>query len=513
MKNIFLAVPVILLLLPGISPAAQTGVSTTELEYGPHPVGFELIDGVDQSRSFPSADGSGFRGRPVRIYVWYPAREAGLKPLTVGDFISMAADDFRLSGDPSARAAAKDRLPVPLAKGLDDAQRVALMKRPLKAFPAVQSAPGDFPLLVLGQGLYYESPLSQVFLCEYLASRGYIVATCPLLGTQYRLVNLSVEDLETEVRDMEFVISEARRRKGVDPRGLGIVGYDLGGMAGLILAMRNPGVEAFISLDCAILSPHFSGLPAAHPSYREDRFVIPWMHMTQGRLVASDRQDKNKSLLNDRKKLGDNWIVSISTDSHGQFSSYAKFGIRRTVPGYWRQTAENQETVHDGICRLAGLFFDAVLKSDARATEGLRGIAASPGGDLYTVEHKTGVSPAPSSRQLMHGIIERGLAAVRPEIDRIRSADPAARVLEEKEVDWLAYHFLLWWGREDEALEVFRLNVELNPGSADAYAGLGEGCLVLSKTPEAIAAFKKALELNPDIPNVKAVLENLEKKK
>jgi hypothetical protein len=503
MKRPVLVVFSLVFVISGILFAEPVNASAGELRFGPHPVGFELNEAVDNSRSFPSADGSGFRRRPMRIYVWYPAAEAGNRPLTVGDFVRMAGEDFRIP----------NRLTVPLAKGLDEAQRRALMKKPLKSFAAARAAQGEFPLLVLGQGLYYESPLSQVVLCEYLASLGYVVATCPLLGTQYRLVNINVEDLETEVRDLEFVISEARGRKGVHPRSLGIVGYDLGGMAGLVLAMRNPEAGAFLSLDSGILYPHFSGLPASHPSYRESRFTIPWMHMTQARFLSAYKQAKNTKSLGDRKTHGNSWIVSVPTDCHGQFSSYVAFGIRREVPGFWGPIAENAEAIHDGICRLAGSFFDSTLKGDAKAADMLRKAVAGAGPELFAIEYKKGASPSPSSAQLMNAIIERGVASVRPEIDRIRLADPTAGILEESEVNWLGLHFLLWWGREEESLDVFRLNVDLNPGSADAYSALGEAYTTLNKSAEAIAAYKKSLELNPDQPNVKAALEDLMKKK
>jgi putative intracellular protease/amidase/pimeloyl-ACP methyl ester carboxylesterase len=483
-----------------------------DLESGPYPVGFELIETNDPSRTFPSLDGRGFRERPMRVYVWYPAREKGAEPLTVGDFVDMAADDFRLSGSASSSGRNTRPLPVPLAEGLDEAGLRDLLARPLDSFRGLEPSPGEFPLLVVGQGLYYESPLDQVYLCEFLAGRGYVVAACPLLGTQYRLENLSVEDLETEIRDMEFVIGTARARPAPKVRGLAVVGYDIGGMAGLVLTMRNPEVEAFLSLDCAILFPHSSGLPLNHPGYREDRFTVPWMHATQARFIEAGRAREGRTFLSDRKTFGDTWLVSVPTVSHGQFSSYAKFGILKPVPGYWGEAADDAEFIHDALCGLAGDFLDAVLKKDAGASKRLEAAAGGGESNPFKVEFKKGRVPPPSSRSLIHSIIESGPAAVRPEIERLRSADPAAKVVEETELDWLAYHFLLWWGRKDEALEAFRLNVELNPNSANAHAGLGEALLTLGRNGEAAAEFRKALEINPDMPGVKAALEKLEKK-
>jgi tetratricopeptide (TPR) repeat protein len=483
-----------------------------ELTNGPFPVGFRLVSTMDHSRTFPSLDSSGFGDRPLRIYIWYPARKSNLSPLTVGDFVSMATDDFKLSRGGPSEAEAKAPLPVPLAKGLDAPHLRALLDRPLESRRDAEAAAEEFPLLVLGQGLYYESPLAEVILSEYLASRGYIVATCPLLGTQYRLVNRNVEDLETEVRDMEFVKAAVSSLPSPRARGLAVIGYDLGGMAGLILAMRNPEVEAFLSLDPGILYPTGLGIPENHPQYREDRFVIPWMHLTQARFIEAGRAQKELRSLGQRKAYGDTWIVSVPTINHGQFTSFADFGIRRPVPGYWEQVAEDSGRVYDGICRLAGDFFDAVLKKDPRASARLDRTAAGDGRPPFTVDHTQGAVPPPSSRSLIQAIIEKGLAAVRPDIERIRSNNPAAKVMDESELSWLGYHFLLWWNREGEALDIFRLNVDLNPASAEARASLGEALMVLDRKNEAVAAFRKALELNPEMPAVKAALDRLTRK-
>jgi len=492
------ALVLVLLLVP-----VELGISAG-LDFGPHAVGFRLLSETDSSRAFPSTDLTGLRARPVRVYLWYPADEPAGPGMKLGDFVKMAADDFRLSEGPSPSGAAG--LTVPLSKGLDQPQLQALLETSLTAVLDAKPERGTFPLLVLGQGLYYESPLSHVALCEYLASRGYIVATCPLLGTQYRLVNLSVEDLETQIRDMEFAMATVWSRSPLHTGPLGVIGYDMGGMAGLVMCMRNPQVVAFLSMDSGILTRHFSGLPNNHPQYREDRFTVPWMHMTQGRFLELEL--KEPSMLANRKPFGDTLLVGVPTESHGQFSSYGWFGIRKEVPGYWAAIENDPRALHDEICRLAGMFFDAYLKKDTQATEHLR---ATRVGSL-SIETRKGASPPPSSASLLNLIIERGVTEARPDIDRVRSANPGSKILEEDPVNWLGYHFLLWWGREKEALDVFQLNVDLNPGSANAYDSLGEALLFFGRTDEAIAAYRKSLELNPENQNAASVLERLTKK-
>lgn len=497
---------------------AQRGSAVSgSLAYGPYEVGFQLLVESDPARSFPSANPGIPAARPMRVYLWYPASPTKGSSLTVGDFVTMAADDFRRSPATSLGLGASRVLPVPLAKGLEAAQLDALLASPTRSVRDAKMQPGTFPLLVLGQGLYYESPLSHVILSEYLASLGYVVATCPLLGTQSRLVNLTVEDLETATRDLEYVVSAARRRIGASGQPLGVIGYDLGGMSGLVLSMRNPEVAALLSLDAGIVSPHRSGLPGAHPQYREERFVVPWMHMTQARVADSLRQAYQKDpqfrFLFERKTVGDNYLVSVPTDSHGVFSSYAMFGIQRGIPGYWGAIASDPRPVYEEVLRLSGLFFDAVLKGDASANAELAAssIAGRTSG-LFPIARKVGAARLPSSAEIIDDIIEHGVAHARPAVERARSAAPARAVVDESELNWLGYHFVRWWGRETEGLDVFRLSTELNPASADAFDGLGEAYLAVGKRDDAIAAYRRSLEINPKNPNAMAALDRLTKK-
>ncbi len=96
-----------------------------------------------------------------------------------------------------------------LARSLGPDGFEALGEQSVRAFENAEPLPGPFPLIVIGQGLYYESPIAFAALSEYLAGRGFVVATCPLVGTHTQLVKLDIEDLETQVRDLEFVIARA----------------------------------------------------------------------------------------------------------------------------------------------------------------------------------------------------------------------------------------------------------------------------------------------------------------
>ena len=478
------------------------------LEPGPFAVGFKLIELADESRSYPAAEGIEQNGRLIRVYIWYPAQPSSKANMNFNEYIQMAADDFSLKMKDGSEIWPPVPLPVPLDKGISREYLRTLWDRPTLAVRDAQSAQGNFPLLVIGQGLYYESPLSQFTLCEYLASQGYVVGTCPLVGTQYRLVNLNVEDLETQIRDMEFVLGYLRTLSHGKKASLGIVGYDLGGMSGLVFAMRHPEVKAFLSLDSGILVRHFSGLPMDHPSYDENRFVIPWLHFTQARFAQSFKERGLTTLL-DRKSYGDSYVISVSTTSHGDFSAYAMLGMQKEVSGYWGPIQQDPAPAYEDICRTTVTFFDAMLKQDEEAQVRLKN-KESYSDHFSLIEIKEGREKPPAQAEFVNLIINQGMnETTRNYIEQALTVYPDSSLFSEDALNWLGYHFLYWWGREKEAVDVFRLNVRLFPKSANAYDSLGEALLNLGETESAVENYRKSLELNPQNQNAITVLERL----
>jgi len=491
-----------------------------DLQPGPKAVGFRLSTVYDQSRVFHS--NPEFRGlgagdetaRSIRFYLWYPAQATGGQTLRLGDYVRMAAEDFDLIPAGAAPADKDLPLPVQLAKGLSEEKRLTLLPKRTAAAENTQPLAGKFPLVILGQGLYYESPLSLFTLAEYLASQGYVVATCPLVGTYSRLVNRNVIDLETQVRDMEYVLAQARTLPFVDKERIGVVGYDLGGMAGLLLAMRNPWVKAMVSLDTGILYPTSFGLPSSSPSYRENRFTVPWLMMTQDRFVPKKpRSDKETSLF-DRKSVGDSYLFLCQTENHGDFTSYAALGMENAVPGYWGPVKGNPRLLHDTICRLSRRFLDGYLKNDARALEELRQDPgqAGVGEVIASARYKAGAGDPLFQDDCLQDIIRRGTEEALPRIRKVLETDKTKIQFEEGVLNWLGYHFLYWWGREKEAREVFQFMTELFPQSANAFDSLGEARFVLGDKEGALESYRRSLELNPENSNAKEMIKRLEAK-
>jgi hypothetical protein len=355
-----------LLLAAGCSlpSLAQTATEAFGLPAGQYSVGFRLLEDRNTSRV-------------VQTFLWYPAETARAQPVGFGRYADLADDG-------------------PLARSLSEASYAALLARPMRAVEDGAPLAGPFPLVAIGLGLYYESPTTFAAMAEYLAGRGFVVVTAPLVGTHTALVRLDVEDLETQVRDLELVIGRAREFSFVDPERLGVMGFDLGGMAGLLLAMRNRDVDVLVSLDSGIQYPHPSGLPRSSRDYDPLALRVPWLHAAS-RADGPPRTDGTKSLFDEAVHSERYWL-RIQDLGHADFTSYALVEGRGDVTGYWSVATPAGSAMHRVVAEYVLHFFGAYLaKSDVSMALLDQAREALPSNAGMTLAQRP-ATPAPMAR-------------------------------------------------------------------------------------------------------------------
>ena len=89
-----------------------------------------------------------------------------------------------------------------------------------------------------------------------------------------------------------------------------------------------------------------------------------------------------------------------------------------------------------------------------------------------------------------------GIAKARPIYDEAKRAKKHDVLFPENETNLLGYQ-LLQEGNAKEAIEVFKLNVDAYPGSANTYDSLSDGYLALGNREEALRWAEKAIEMLP----------------
>jgi hypothetical protein len=236
----------------GLPPAAraQSAVRFT-LPFGPHAVGFRTVDQYDHSRGF--GDGfddygrprTGERARPIPTSIWYPSAGSRAARMRYREYLELnaAPGAFPVSDEAGRRAA------VQALVGVFGAADTARLRREMDAathaWRDAGPAAGRFPVIIYGPSLGAPA-FENATLMEYLASYGYIVISSPSLGATGGMT-VDVEGMESQARDMEFLMAFARTVPGADVGRVGVMGFSWGGISNVLMSLRNPGIGALVA--------------------------------------------------------------------------------------------------------------------------------------------------------------------------------------------------------------------------------------------------------------------------
>jgi dienelactone hydrolase len=494
---------------------AQNDAAVFGLEPGDFAVGFRLFEDDDRTRAVNGVRRGVLHPRPMRTYLWYPADDTdGARPLRFGRYAELAHDDIwpaQIAGDLRERL---DFARGPLARSLGSAGFEALLQRRMIAVENAAALAGPFPLIVVGQGLYYESPISFAAFAEYLAGRGFVVATAPLVGTHSPLVKVDLQDLETQVRDLEFLIGRARQESFVSRDRLGVMGFDMGGMAGVVLTMRNSDVDAFVSLDSGIVYPDLSGLPRSSPHYDPAALRVPWLHAAQPRNDAPPPGSSATESLFDTAVHAERYLLHNEVMGHADFTSYALVEGRNAVDGYWGAATPERAAAHRIVAAYVRHFFAAHLSANAAGAAFLEqdvGHAFPSAG--MTLEHRSATQGSIDYDELVRMIVNGQTDGAVRELRALAASAPDHSLLTESSLQRLCVSLLYTWNLAAQTLPLIEFSLELYPSSGGGRALLGDAQAQLENYPAAIAAYEDLLRQFPGDPGLEARLEWLRKQR
>jgi tetratricopeptide (TPR) repeat protein len=147
-----------------------------------------------------------------------------------------------------------------------------------------------------------------------------------------------------------------------------------------------------------------------------------------------------------------------------------------------------------------------LLDNTARGSK-LMGIATGALSILHGIPPK---QPQASIGEVVMATLEKSSAAEAIARYRTLKATKATEYdFAERELNNVGYR-LLGSGRVAEAIEIFKLNVEMFPGEGNVYDSLGEAYLAGGNKEQALVNYRRAVELNPKNTSAAETLKRLE---
>lgn len=475
-----------------------------QLQRGPFTVGFKSVFAFDGSREwletrpFHGSFSPDTHGRPIRIDIWYPAlATGGDASMTFGDYVTAPAppgfDAFQ------RQVRGRDLLIATLdVRENDPAALNRLLATPVPAHMNAPVAAGRFPLLFWIGGQNAGGQDGSV-LAEFLASRGYVVASVALQGRYAGETTLRRRqgDIETTLRDYEFAWSMLRNYASVDASKVGVIGHSLGAVEALLFADRNPDVSVAIGLDGTYGFGGSADVLTSFYDYDPARMRATILDLRK----AAGEQDTvlDLSALSAMRYAERNRVTLVRMH-HSDFTTFAAiapvYGLSSNpdttdlARGWSRATGA---AGFESVCRIVASFVDARLRGasggDGRFAET---VAGAPGGRL-SIDAAAEAPPSPTD--VLRLLNAQGEEATLRQINRLRSqAGAGTDVADWARLNNLGYD-LIAEDRKQDAVRLLRLTAALFPSSADAADSLGDAYREAGDIDRARQSYRHAIDL------------------
>ena len=327
-----------------------------------YPVGFKVVYATDSTRPLPTTHAA----RPVQISVWYPAiASPGHDRLAFRDYLGLSASELAPNGSDTGAAGhvVEDYKAFLKSRGAADVAIDAWLDRQGEAVRNASPSPGRFPLVLLAPG-NGNSASDQAWLGEYLARRGYVVATSPsptrITGPMEHEEEMGARAAE-QAADLALVLATLARLPQVEVTRVGVVGHSFGARAALLFAMAEPRVRALVSLDGGIGTATGRASLEAEPGFHARASKAPILHFyeTLDPFMAPDF-----ALLRTLTSA-DEWLVGPVGLHHHLFTS---LGADTGLGAATGATAGSVEA-YSAVTLATGRFLDAFLKGNGRVLQ------------------------------------------------------------------------------------------------------------------------------------------------
>ncbi|MEM7550452.1 MAG: prolyl oligopeptidase family serine peptidase [Bacteroidota bacterium] len=501
---------VLLCLCNSYPTQSQTSLKEIDLDYGQYHVGFQYHLHYDSSRTYQRIydwDNKHIP-RPMPTGIWYPTRgkvneETRMTILQYMEILKQEEEWEHLPNDQILNWFYYS----------NTSENQKHLSELTKAHNNVDVLEGKFPLVVYAPS-YQASSIENFALCEFLASHGYVVVSNPSRGTKNRyLEGGTAKDMETQARDIEFLIQKAKALLYVDANRIAVAGFSFGGLSNMLVQMRNDDIKAILSLDGTVKYRYKTLMESAFSN--TEKVDVPFLHMSQKDIPENVLiEDKIEASLNssftfyDSLKFSRAYQLKFHDLSHSYFSTLGVLFNERDP----RQDKSDPEIMQSYklVCDYSLNFLDAFLKGNSESLKFLSTDPEELGVEkgLISIKRKEPEDVAFTFRDFNEKAANqsyKNLGELHAEI----LDDHSAFLIEEWKLNNLGLQLLYNSKTSKQAISVFQFATQLFPKSSNLFDSLAEAHLFLGQKDKAIVNFEKSLELNKENQNAINRLEEL----
>ncbi len=509
-KTMRLLVLITGLLLSTIS-YGQTSLNQIGLEAGKFKVGFKHYTVNDSTRTYRIHNDFNNQhiARPIPISIWYPSKveDSTFEQLTILSYLEILKEEEEWKNLPNYFLL--DWFPF-LS---NTPENKAHLSRKVNAYANAKSLDGKFPIVVYAPS-YQASSIENFALFEYLASHGFVVISSPSRGTDTRwLEGGTTKDLETQSRDVEFLLKEIHKYENIDLEKVALMGFSFGGLSNAITVMKNKAIGAIVSLD-GTERYNYPVLDKS-PYFNLSKFSIPYVHFAQKEIPNEVLiTDKIPEELNYKFQLYDSLDYSnvyryrFHDLTHSYFSSFGILFANRDR----RQDKSDAKIMasYNLLCLHALQFLNATMKNDKKAIDFIENKPVANGFSdrLISKQTKKAFKKKFTYKDFNDLAFKQDYQNLIPLYNQT-IANHSNLELKEGMLNTLGLRLSFNPKTREQGVNVFLLALHLYPKSANLYDSLAEAYFYNQDYQKAILNYKKSLELNPENLNAIDRLKHL----
>ena len=490
----------------------QTSLKEINLKNGAYTVGYKHYTTIDSTRLYIIENdfNNQLVYRPIPVSIWYPAviDHKNSKQLTVLDYLLILKEEEESKNLPN-------ELLLDWFPDLGDTpQNRAHLSETVHAVSNADFLEGKFPVVVYAPS-YQASSIENFALFEYLASHGYVVISSPSRGTDTRwLEGGTTKDMETQSRDVAFLLKEIHKYEYIDIDRIALMGFSFGGLSNAITAMKNKKISALVSLDGT--ERYNYPVLEKSPYFKLDRFTIPYIHFAQKEIPEEVLTSDNiPAELNYKFQLYDSLHYSNAYSYKFHDLGHDHFGTIGVLFAYRDKRQHKSDAKIMASYKLLSQhtlqFLNATLKNEEKARAFIENSPDKNGFSetLISKKMKKSLTKEFDYNEFKDLALHQGYRDLIPLYKTIVAKNPTFKP-EAWLLNRLGVRLSFNAGKLEQGINVFLLGVHIYPEWANLYDSLALAYLYNQDHKNAIANFKRSLELDPENQHAIDRLKELE---